>query len=313
LYEVPIELDKQGFGDYITERLALPKKEANWNEWKSLVNLFLRADHKVKIAICGKYAQLADSYISVNEALKHAGAICGADVEIEWIETEIFEVDPSKLEALKSYDGILVPGGFGIRGSEGKILAINYARLNNIPFLGICFGFQLSLVEFARNALGFEGANSTELNPNTPYPVIDLLPEQVNVIDKGATMRLGAYPIVIKPNTLAHRLYDSTIVYERHRHRFEVNPKYWEVMEEHGIVFSGMTPDKRRIEIAEIPNHYFFFATQFHPEFKSRPGKPDPAYYGFVKAALDRKLGKPRVEIERMLFEPAALKTTREI
>lgn len=313
IYEVPLILDRQGMGEFILERLALPKREADWANWTKVVNSFLDTPHSVKIAMCGKYARLADAYVSINEALRHSGAFCGAKVDISWIETEIFEEDPAKVGMLREYDGILVPGGFGVRGTEGKIMAINYARTNNIPFLGICFGFQLATIEFARNVTKLEGANSTELNPETPHPVIDLLPEQRGVTEKGATMRLGAYAIHIKQGTLAEKLYRTSVIYERHRHRWEVNPAYWKILEDHGLVFSGATADGKRMEIVEIPSHFFFFATQYHPEFKSRPGKPDPAYYGFVKAALDKKSGKEALEVEAEESEYVALTTSRKL
>jgi len=197
---------------------------------------------------------------------------------------------------IKKYNAMLIPNEFGKRGTEGKIKAIQFARENNIPFLGVCFGSQLAVVEFARNMCGLKDANSTEINPDTPHPVIDLMPEQKDIKYKGATMRLGAHKIVIKPETLAHRLYKAEEIYERHRHRFEVNIEYRKILEDEGLVFSGTSPDRRRMEILELPNHYFFFASQFHGEFKSRPGRPDPEYYGFVKACLDRKLGKLKPE-----------------
>lgn len=294
IYDLPLVFDKQGLGDHICERLSLPKREANWIDWRKIVDQFKNAKYPVAIAICGKYAKLADSYLSVNEALKHAGAACGAKVKLSWIETETFEEDPEKLETLSKYDGILVPGGFGSRGTEGMITAINYARIHDIPFLGICLGFQLANVEFARNVCGLKGANITEINPNTPYPISFLMPEQRSVRAKGATMRLGSSPVKILPNTLAFELYKSNLTYGRHRHRYEVNPKYWDVLREHGLVHSGETTDGKRKEILEIPTQDFFFATQYHAEFGSRPGKPEPAYYGFVKACLDKKLGKPK-------------------
>jgi CTP synthase len=267
------------------------------DEWKRFVDAVLNPKYELKIALVGKYAGLADSYVSMSEALRHGGAMCQTRIAIEYIEAEKFEQNPNELGILKNFDGVFVPYGFGKRGTEGKIMAIQFARQNNIPFLGICFGFQLAVVEFARNVCNLENANSTEINPNTPHPVIDLMPEQKHVEYKGATMRLGAHKVVIKPGTLAHRLYEAEEVYERHRHRFEVNPDYRQTIEEAGLVFSGTSPDDRRMEILELPNHYFFFASQFHGEFKSRPGKPDPEYYGFVKACLDRKLGKPMPEL----------------
>lgn len=310
IYEVPLMFDEQGMGDFISKRLELPKRKPEWSEWSKIVKSFEEAKQEVKIAMCGKYAELADSYVSINEALKHAGAVCEARVNIEWIETEIFEENPKKVETLKGCDGILIPGGFGARGTEGKIMAIEYARTHGIPLLGICFGFQLATVEAARNLCGLKNANSTETSPETPHPVIDLLPEQKGIKYKGATMRLGASPITIKPDTLAYSLYGAKTIYERHRHRYEVNPNYWDVFRKHGLVFSGCTPDGARMEILELPTHYFYFATQFHPEFKSRPGKPDPAYYGFVKAALGRRLGKPKIEFGKEKLQYSAIATS---
>lgn len=310
IYEVPLMFDEQGMGEFVSKCLGLPKRKPEWTAWSKTVKSFEEAKYEVKIAMCGKYAQLADSYVSINEALKHAGAICEAKVNIEWIETEIFEENPRKVEMLKDYDGVLIPGGFGARGTEGKIMAIEYARTHGMPLLGICFGFQLATVEFARNVCGLKNANSTEISPETPHPVIDLLPEQREIKYKGATMRLGAYPITVKPNTLAYRLYGAKTIYERHRHRYEVNPSYWGIFRNHGLVFSGFTPDGDRMEILELPTHYFFFATQFHPEFKSRPGKPDPAYYGFIKAALDKQLGKPKIEFGEEKLQYAAITTS---
>jgi CTP synthase len=250
----------------------------------------------VKIALVGKYAGLADSYVSMTEALRHAGTACKTKVCINYIEAEKLEQNPKGIEILRDFDGIFVPYGFGPRGTEGKIMAINFARENNIPFLGICYGFQLAVIEFARNVCALKEANSTEINPNSPYPVIDLMPEQRGIEIKGATMRLGAHKIIIKPNTMAHTLYKNGEVYERHRHRFEVNLDYLETLEKNGLVFSGKSTDGRRMEILEMPHHFFFFASQFHGEFKSRPGRPDPEYYGFVRSCLDRKLGKSKPE-----------------
>ena len=297
IYLVPQKLDEQGMGDYICRRLKLRGRKPSWKTWNTFVESLLNPKYEIKVALVGKYAGLSDSYVSMNEALRHAGAKCGVKVTIDYIEAEVFEESPSDIESLKNYDGIFVPYGFGPRGSEGKIMAINYARTHDIPFLGICFGFQLAVVEFARNICGLKGANSTELDPDTPHPVIDLMPEQRNVKYKGATMRLGGHEVVIKEGTLAYKLYNSRKIVERHRHRWEVNPKYWKVLEDNGLIFSGSSPDGRRKEILELPDKYFFFASQFHGEFKSRPGRPDPEYYGFVKSCLDRKLGKPRPEL----------------
>jgi len=293
IYESPLILDRQGMGDYICERLGLSPGRPEWGGWESIVERFTSPSGEVCIAMCGKYAELADSYVSVNEALKHAGAACNVRVKIDWIETEVFEENPEKISLLSKYDGILVPGGFGSRGTQGKIAAIRYAREMDKPFLGICFGFQLAVVEYARH-LGFEEANSTEVDPDTPHPVIDLMPEQRGLEEKGATMRLGAQEVHVKPGTLAYRLYGMERIWERHRHRYEVNPRYVQDLKEGGLVFSGVSPDGRRMEILEIPGRYFFLATQFHGEFKSRPEKPSPPYYGFIKSCLDRRQGLKR-------------------
>jgi len=297
VYEVPLVLDEQGMGDFIQSRLHISGQAPKWDEWKKFVNAVLKPRHEVKIVLVGKYAGLADSYVSMNEAFKHAGAACQTKVSVKYIEAEQFEKHPETLTALKDYDGIFVPYGFGPRGAEGKIAAIQFARENNIPFLGICYGFQLAVVEFARYVCGLEDANSTEINPSTPFPVIDLMPEQHGVEIKGATMRLGAHKIMIKKGTSAYSLYQSEEIYERHRHRYEVNPEHKSTLEKHGLVFSGRSVDGRRMEILELPEKFFFFASQFHGEFKSRPAKPDPEYYGFIKACLDRKLGRAKVEL----------------
>ncbi|MEM2699165.1 MAG: CTP synthase [Candidatus Bathyarchaeia archaeon] len=300
IYEVPLILDEQGMGDYICRRLGLVPNRLDKEKiesWRSFVEVLKNCKYTIKIALVGKYTGLTDSYVSMNEAFKHAGAACSTKVLIDYIEAETFEENPEKINDLEKYDGIFVPYGFGPRGTGGKIAAIKFAREHNIPFLGICYGFQLAVVEFARNVCGLKDANSTEIDENTPHPVIDLMPEQYKVAYKGATMRLGAHKIILKEGTLAHKLYGSTEIYERHRHRYEVNPEYIGILERHGLVFSGRSPDGRRMEILEIPDKFFFLASQFHGEFKSRPGKPSPEYYGFVKACLDRKLGKERVEI----------------
>jgi CTP synthase len=292
IYKLPLVLEEQGMGDLICEYLGLTGRNAEWSEWRRMVEAFEAPRETVRIALCGKYAGLADCYVSVNEALRHAAAASGCRAEISWIEAETFEEDPSRVEILEGFDGVLVPGGFGERGSEGKIRAIEYCRTRDIPFLGICFGLQLSIVEISRHLLNLEGAHSTECDPETPHPVIDLLPEQKGLSDKGGTMRLGSLPVRIKPGTIAHRLYGSELVYERHRHRWEVNPAYWGMLEEAGVVFSGWSQDGERVEIIEIPKNQFFLATQFHPEFKSRPWNPSPPYRGFVRASLERKLRK---------------------
>jgi CTP synthase len=291
IYEIPLILDEQGMGDYIIERIGVQADKADWGDWRKMLEGFTVPKRTVRIAICGKYAELADSYVSINEALKHAGAANNALVKLSWVETETFEDAPSRIQELDDCDGILIPGGFGARGTEGKIMAISYARERNVPFLGICFGFQMAVAEFARH-IGFAGANSTEVNSSTEYPVVDLMPEQKSIEDKGATMRLGAYGVMLAPGTLAHRLYGEDTVNERHRHRYEVNRKYIERLEEAGLVFSGRTADGFRMEILELPSRRFHLATQFHGEFKSRPNRPAPTYNGFVKASLERALAR---------------------
>jgi CTP synthase len=294
IYQVPLILDEQGMGDFVCKRFGFTEGRQDFKEWRKFVDAILNPEHEVKIALVGKYAGLTDSYVSMNEALRHAGAACKAKVCINYIEAEKLEQNPEAVEVLKDFDGIFVPYGFGPRGTEGKIMAIGFARENNIPFLGICYGFQLAVIEFARHVCGLENANSTEISPDSPNPVIDLMPEQRGVEIKGATMRLGAHKIVVEPETVAHRLYRCEEIYERHRHRFEVNLDYSDTLKKQDLVFSGKSVDSRRMEILELPDLYFFFASQFHGEFKSRPGRPDPEYYGFVKACLDRKLGKPK-------------------
>lgn len=289
-YEVPLMLEKEGLPAYLARRLGLPEREPDLEAWREMVEKYKSLTDTVEIAIVGKYVKLADSYLSIKEALKHSSVANDVKVKIRWIEAE--DVERQGVKLLEGVDGIIVPGGFGARGTEGKMMAIRYARENNIPFLGICFGFQLTVVEFARNVLGLEGAHSTEIDPQTPYPVVDLMPEQRDLDRLGGTMRLGAYPVHIKPNTLARRLYGREIVYERHRHRWEVNPDYVEKFEEAGLVFSGIAgDDERRMEILELPGHSYFIATQFHPEFKSRPMRPAPVFRGLVEAAKKKKYG----------------------
>ncbi len=300
IYQVPLILDEQGMGEHVCRRLMLPQQKPDWTAWEQFVNSVLNPRFNLKIALVGKYAGLVDSYVSMNEALRHGGASCQARVQIDYIEAETFEKNQDALRILQKYDGVFIPYGFGPRGTEGKMMAIHFAREKDIPFLGVCYGFQLAVIEFARNVCGLENANSTEINSDTSHPVIDLMPEQRGIENKGATMRLGAHKIIVKKGTLAHRLYGAEEIYERHRHRWEVNPQHWKVLEKHGLVFSGKSPDGRRIEILELPDKFFFLASQFHGEFKSRPSKPSPEYYGFVRACLNRKQGKsaPKFKIE---------------
>ena len=296
IYQVPLILDEQGMGSYVCQRLKITRNAPDWVEWQKFVDCFENPKHEVKIALIGKYAGLVDSYVSMNEAFKHAGAACQAKVTVNYIEAECLEKNSECTKLLEGHDGVFIPYGFGPRGTEGKIKGIQFARENDIPFLGVCYGFQLAVVEFARNVCGFEGANSTEINPNTPHPVIDLMPEQRKVNNMGGTMRLGAHEVLVHKNTIAYTLYGEDNIFERHRHRWEVNANYWETLEKKGMVFSGNSPDGKRKEIMELPNSFFFFASQFHGEFKSRPTKPEPEYYGFIKACLDKKLGKPKPE-----------------
>ncbi len=294
VYQVPLILDKQGMGDFICQRFAYKCGPPDFTEWKTFVDAVIKPEHEVKIALVGKYAGLSDSYVSMSEALRHGGGANKTRVCITYLEAEKFEQNPECITDLKNFDGIFVPYGFGPRGTEGKMAAVKFARENDIPFLGICYGFQLATIEFARNVCGLKDANSTEINPNSPHPVIDLMPEQRGIETKGATMRLGAHKVILEKGTMASGLYQAEEVYERHRHRFEVNLDYLEVLCKNGLVYSGKSSDSRRMETLELPDKYFFFASQFHGEFKSRPGRPSPEYNGFIKACLNKKMGKPK-------------------
>ncbi len=288
VYEVPLIMEEQGVGDNILAKLNLRERRRDLKKWRNFINKVKGIDKKVNIAIVGKYVELRDSYISIVEALRHAAWSMERDVNVLWFEAEDFEENKEKLKELSDAQGILVPGGFGKRGSEGKILAIKYARENNIPYLGICFGFQLAVVEFARNVMKKKKANSAELDHDTPYPVIDILPEQKDIEQLGGTMRLGEIPLEIEEGTIAYRIYGRKNVRERHRHRYEVNPKFIKDIEKHGIKFSARSDKGRRMEILELPGHIHFIATQFHPEFKSRPLKPAPVFFSFVKAVIEK-------------------------
>jgi len=306
-YLLPESLDEQGLGIRICGKLGLRYRRPNWGRWKRVVRSMIEPRYRVTISIVGKYTGLADSYMSVIEALKHAGSACDAGVDCSLVEAEKLKGD-ELAKCLRASDGILIPGGFGTRGAEGKIAAIEYAREHDVPLLGVCFGFQLSVVEFARNVAGMRSANTTEIDHDTPYPVIDLMAEQRGVKAMGATMRLGSSPILIERGTFAHELYRKGRIYERHRHRYEVNPSLKARLVRHGLRFSGFAEDRTRMEILELPGKFFFLGTQFHPEFKSRPGRPDPAYYGLVRAALDKKLGREKVDLGRSFSYAAALR-----
>ncbi|MFL5768143.1 MAG: CTP synthase [Actinomycetota bacterium] len=283
IYKVPLVLHKEGLDDYIADHLRVDDAP-DLSEWQTLVGRVEAASDPVTIAIVGKYVNLHDAYLSVMEALAHGGFAHGSAVDLRWIASDEL-ASGSAADVLAGVDGVLVPGGFGIRGIEGKIEAIRYAREQGIPFLGICLGLQCAVVEFARNVCGLEGANSSEFDPATPHPVIDLLPEQKDVTDMGASMRLGAQPCHLVPGTHAAETYGEPVVYERHRHRFEVNPIYQETLERCGLVVSGHTKDGRLVEIVELSDHPFFIAGQFHPELRSRPTHPHPLFRDFVGAA----------------------------
>src|SRR5918994_529469 len=283
LYAIPLNLHAEALDELALEKLGLPAPPADLDEWRALVSRMLGAEETVRVAIIGKYIKLQDAYLSVVEALGHAGGAHGLKVELDWVDSEqLFDREATEAR-LAGVDGVLVLPGFGHRGAEGKIEAARYAREAGTPYLGLCLGMQIAIIEFARNVAGLEMANSTEFE-DTPHPVIDIMPDQVGV-DMGGTMRLGHWPCEVVSGTLAAQLYDSDLVGERHRHRYEVNNAYREALSEAGMVFSGTSPDGRLVEIAELKNHPFFIGSQFHPEFKSRPLRPHPLFYGFVGAS----------------------------
>lgn len=289
LYAVPIMLHKEGLDNVAVKKLGLECGEPDLADWNEMLEAIRNPVRTVKIAMVGKYVELHDSYISVNEALKHGGIETRSAVDIHWIDSETLEPENADLDAvLGDMDGILVPGGFGSRGIEGKIKAANYARTHGIPYLGICLGMQVAIIEFARNVLGLKDANSAEIDPETMNPVIDIMPEQRNVQEMGGTMRLGQYPCVLNPESKSYQLYGASMIYERHRHRYEVNNDYREEFANHGVIFAGTSPDNHIVEMMEIPSHPWFVACQFHPEFKSRPNRPHPLFRGFVSAAAKR-------------------------
>ncbi len=285
IYEVPLNMADEGLDEQVARRLGIELPGMDLSEWTSLVRRIDSADAVIKVALVGKYVQLHDAYLSVAEALKHAGIDHGVSIEIDWLDAE----HPDLIERLGEADGVLVPGGFGGRGIEGKVEAAGYARRERVPYLGICLGMQVAVIEFARHVCGMEGANSTEFDPETPFAVIDLLPEQRRVEEMGGTMRLGADPVLLVPGTRIHHAYgDQNTIYERHRHRYEVNPALRPELERAGLVAGGLSPDKRLVEAIELPDHPWFFASQFHPEFKSRPTRPHPLFRDFVGAMVGR-------------------------
>lgn len=286
IYEVPVAYEKLGLGSLVCEKLGLAETQNDNVTWESMVNIIKNPKRECTIVAVGKYTSNGDAYKSINEALVHAGIPHQAKVNVKWVESGSLFDEETAQKALEGCQGLIVAPGFGGRGIEGKIAAIKFARENNMPFFGICLGLQLAVIEFARNVCGLEGANSEEMEENPAYPVIHLLPEQRNVIDKGASMRLGSYPCNLVNGTLSAKLYGSTKISERHRHRFEVNNDFREKLQEHGLKISGVSPDYRLVEMVELPSHPFFLGTQAHPELKSRPNRPHPLFSGLVGAAL---------------------------
>jgi CTP synthase len=285
IYECPLTFQAEGVDDFVLEHFGMDAEPAELDLWRELVERAEEPAAQVRIAIVGKYVELEDAYLSVAEALRHAGFRHGCGVEIDWVDAEAL-TGGAAAARLERADGILIPGGFGSRGFEGKIEAARFAREQGVPYLGICFGMHVAVCEFARSVTGMEGANSTECDPETPYPVIDLLPEQKEIADLGGTMRLGASPIKLHDHSRVREIYDEAVIYERHRHRYEVNNLLRKRIEAAGLAMSGTSPDERLVEIVEIPEHPFFVASQFHPEFKSRPERPAPLFGEFVGAAL---------------------------
>lgn len=293
LYAVPMMLKEQKMDEVVMKKLGIYAPNQDLSDWEEMLYALRNPKQTVKIALVGKYVELHDSYISVNEALKHGGISTMSAVDIHWIDSESLEADNANLdEILGDMDGILVPGGFGSRGIEGKILAANYARTHGIPYLGICLGMQIAIIEFARNVLNMQGANSAEINPETPFPLIDILPEKKNISNLGGTLRLGQYPCILNEKSKSYQLYGEKEIFERHRHRYEVNNDYRDSLLQGGMIFAGTSPDNHIVEMIELPDHPWFVACQFHPEFKSRPNKPHPLFRGFVTAAAERMKNK---------------------
>jgi CTP synthase len=284
IYEVPLMMEQEGLAEQTINLLQLEQRPPDLTQWQTLVKRLYSPNHKIDIALVGKYVRLNDAYLSVVEALRHGAISIGCDLNLHWINSE--DLESGNLDNyLKDMNGIVVPGGFGIRGVDGKIAAIEYAKQHKIPFLGLCLGMQCAVIEWARNTAQLENANSAEFDPDTTNPVINLLPEQQDVVDLGGTMRLGLYPCRVNPDTLAFQLYQKEVIYERHRHRYEFNNAYRNLFLESGYVISGTSPDGRLVEMIELPNHPFFIASQFHPEFQSRPSAPHPLFQGFIQAA----------------------------
>lgn len=288
LYEVPLMLEKEGLAKVVCRKLALEQIEPDLTEWCAMLEKQKNINQNVKIALVGKYVELHDAYLSIVEALNHAGTYNQTEIEICWINAEDLTHD-NKEQIFKHANAILVPGGFGERGIEGKIIAVQYARENKIPFFGICLGMHCAVIEYSRNILGWEDAHSSEINPKTQYPVIDIMPEQKDIEDMGGTMRLGAYPCKVSKDSFAYEAYGQDIIYERHRHRYELNNEYRKQLIENGLNITGISPDEKLVEMIEFKNHPWFVAVQFHPEFKSRPNRPHPLFREYIRAALENK------------------------
>jgi CTP synthase len=288
IYEVPLEFERKGMASFILDHIGLDHGTPQLQEWERFVERVKHPKHRVRLAIVGKYTHLRDAYTSVIEAATHAGAAEDTGVELKWIESsDITEENTSEL--LSDVDGLIVPGGFGERGVAGKVAAVRYARENGLPYLGLCYGLQMAVIEYAQNVCRLQGANTTEVDPNAPHPIIHLMSEQEAITEKGGTMRLGTWPCRIEDGTLAHRLYGEKLAYERHRHRYEVNNEYRSALTKAGMVCSGTSPDGRLVEMIELPDHPFFIASQFHPEFKSRPNNAHPLFVGLAAAAKERR------------------------
>ncbi len=299
IYEVPLMLEREGLASQVLDLLQLEQREPDLKQWQGLVEGLYRSSHSVTIAIVGKYVRLNDAYLSVMEALRHAAIALEADLKIRWVNSEEVETEGAAA-FLQDVDGVIIPGGFGVRGIDGKIMALQYAREHRLPLLGLCLGMQCAVIEWARHVAGLNDAHSAEFDPNCQNPVINLLPEQRDVMDLGGTMRLGLYPCRLTADTLAFRLYQQEVIYERHRHRYEFNNAYRSLFLETGYVVSGTSPDGRLVEIIEYPEHPFFIATQFHPELQSRPSTPHPLFLGLVQAAIAQMqpTGQPASPVE---------------
>jgi CTP synthase len=298
LYEVPLLMDQAGVGDFLLERLGLTaRSKPDWTDWDRMVQEVRRSKPTVRVALVGKYIELRDAYMSVREALLHSALSLGIEVIIDWVHSAELEKGRG-WEMVHAADGIIVPGGFGGRGIEGKIQAARYARENKIPYLGLCLGMQLMVIEFARQVLGDEEVNSTEFDRGTSHPVIDLMPDQRDIADMGGTMRLGLYPCVLQPGSIAKGAYQEDVIDERHRHRFELNNAYRDLLQSAGMRFSGISPDGRLIEIAELADHPFMLGTQFHPEFLSRPNRPHPLFMSFLEAVAEQASVSKPIEVD---------------